>query len=377
MSRSAETEVAVIGGGIAGCATALFLRRRDIPVSVLERDRCGIRASGVNFGGVRHQGRDLREIPLSLRGREVWQNLPALIGIDGELMQTGHLRLARSAEDMQILERYRDEARPLGLELELLGRDALGRRFPWIGAMPVGGSFSPLDGHANPRLVAPAFAVAARAAGAEVREGTEVVAVERDGDAFRLALRGGPELRCRILVNAAGAWGNRIAAFFDEDVSMRAEVPQVMVTEPAPYRVGPVLGVIGGDLYLRQIPRGNVIFGGGEGVAGGADYLLSRPRPEIAARAASMAARIAPFVEKLSVIRMWTGVDGTTADGCPVVGPSGRVPGLLHAFAFCGHGFQLGPAAGLVLAELIADGRTATSIEGLSIARFQPRLGAA
>lgn len=377
MSRSAETEVAVIGGGIAGCATALFLRRRDIPVTVLERDRCGIRASGVNFGGVRHQGRDLREIPLSLRGREVWQNLPALIGIDGELMQTGHLRLARSAEDMQILERYRDEARPLGLELELLGRDALGRRFPWIGAMPVGGSFSPLDGHANPRLVAPAFAVAARAAGAEVREGTEVVAVERDGGAFRLALRGGPELRCRILVNAAGAWGNRIAAFFDEDVSMRAEVPQVMVTEPAPYRVGPVLGVIGGDLYLRQIPRGNVIFGGGEGVAGGADYLLSRPRPEIAARAASMAARIAPFVEKLSVIRMWTGVDGTTADGCPVVGPSGRVPGLLHAFAFCGHGFQLGPAAGLVLAELIADGRTATSIEGLSIARFQPRLGAA
>mgnify|MGYP001285066179 CR=1 FL=1 len=377
MSRSAETEVAVIGGGIAGCATALFLRRRDIPVTVLERDRCGIRASGVNFGGVRHQGRDLREIPLSLRGREVWQNLPALIGIDGELMQTGHLRLARSAEDMQILERYRDEARPLGLELELLGRDALGRRFPWIGAMPVGGSFSPLDGHANPRLVAPAFAVAARAAGAEVREGTEVVAVERDGDVFRLALRGGPELRCRILVNAAGAWGNRIAAFFDEDVSMRAEVPQVMVTEPAPYRVGPVLGVIGGDLYLRQIPRGNVIFGGGEGVAGGADYLLSRPRPEIAARAASMAARIAPFVEKLSVIRMWTGVDGTTADGCPVVGPSGRVPGLLHAFAFCGHGFQLGPAAGLVLAELIADGRTATSIEGLSIARFQPRLGAA
>lgn len=377
MSRSAETEVAVIGGGIAGCATALFLRRRDIPVTVLERDRCGIRASGVNFGGVRHQGRDLREIPLSLRGREVWQNLPALIGIDGELMQTGHLRLARSAEDMQILERYRDEARPLGLELELLGRDAFGRRFPWIGAMPVGGSFSPLDGHANPRLVAPAFAVAARAAGAEVREGTEVVAVERDGGAFRLALRGGPELRCRILVNAAGAWGNRIAAFFDEDVSMRAEVPQVMVTEPAPYRVGPVLGVIGGDLYLRQIPRGNVIFGGGEGVAGGADYLLSRPRPEIAARAASMAARIAPFVEKLSVIRMWTGVDGTTADGCPVVGPSGRVPGLLHAFAFCGHGFQLGPAAGLVLAELIADGRTATSIEGLSIARFQPRLGAA
>ncbi len=40
-------------------------------------------------------------------------------------------------------------------------------------------------------------------------------------------------------------------------------VPQVMVTEPAPYRFQPVLGVVGGDLYFRQIPRGNVIFGGG------------------------------------------------------------------------------------------------------------------
>ncbi len=371
MSRPAETEVAVIGGGIAGCATALFLRRRGIPVVVLERDRCGVRASGVKFGGVRHQGRDLRELPLSLRGREVWQNLAALIGIDGELMQTGHLRLARSAEDMQVLERYREAARPLGLELELLGRDALGRRFPWIGELPAGGSFCPLDGHANPRLVAPAFAAAARAAGAEIREGAEVATAERDGDVFRLALRGGPELRCRILVNAAGAWGNRIAGLFGERVEMRAEVPQVMVTEPAPYRIAPVLGVIGGDLYLRQIPRGNVIFGGGEGIAEGADHLLSRPRAEVAATAAAMAARIAPFVAKLSVIRMWTGVDGTTADGCPVVGPSDRVPGLLHAFAFCGHGFQLGPAAGLVLAELIADGRTTTPIDGLSIARFR------
>lgn len=374
MNEVVDTEVAIIGGGIVGCATALFLRRRNVPVVVLERDRCGTRASGVNFGGVRHQGRDLRELPLSLRGREIWESLPALIGTDGERMQTGHLRLARSAEHMDVLERYRDHAGALGLELELLGRSVLAERFPWIGELPLGGSYCAIDGHANPRLVAPAFAAAARAAGADLREGTEVADLQHDGSGFRLGLCRGPEVACRILVNAAGAWGDRIAARFGERVPMRPEAPQVMVTEPAPYRVAPVLGVIGGDLYLRQIPRGNVIFGGGEGRIDGADYRLSRPRPEVGMTAAAMAVRIVPFVGELAVIRMWTGVDGTTADGCPVVGPSSRVSGLFHAFGFCGHGFQLGPAAGLVLAELIADGKSATPTGGLAIERFRQDL---
>lgn len=370
MSRAEATGVAIVGGGIAGCATALFLRRRGVPVVVLERDRCGTRASGVNFGGVRHQGRDLRELPLSLRGREIWENLTTLIGNDGELSQTGHLRLARSTEDMGVLERYGADAAALGLSLELLGRSALAERFPWIGSLAVGGSFCAIDCQANPRVVAPAFAAAARAAGADIRENAEVTDVHRDANGFRLHMADGGELVCPVLVNAAGAWGNRIAARFGEGVPMRAEVPQVMVTEPAPYRVTPVLGVIGGDLYLRQIPRGNVIFGGGEGRTDGPDHLLSRPIPEVAKAAATMASKIVPFVARLAVIRMWTGVDGTTADGCPVVGPSGSVPGLFHAFGFCGHGFQLGPAAGLVLSELILDGRTPTEIGGLSIRRF-------
>jgi sarcosine oxidase subunit beta len=147
------------------------------------------------------------------------------------------------------------------------------------------------------------------------------------------------------------------------------EVPQVMVTEPAPYRFQPVLGVIGGDLYFRQIPRGNVIFGGGQGRAN-AGHTRSRPLPEISAQAAAEAARIVPEIRHLNIIRTWTGVDGDTEDGSPIVGPSATTPGLFHAFGFCGHGFQLGPGVGAVLAELIVDGRSDTDIHGLGIARF-------
>jgi sarcosine oxidase subunit beta len=115
-----------------------------------------------------------------------------------------------------------------------------------------------------------------------------------------------------------------------------------------------------------------VIFGGGEGRAN-AGHTRSRPLPEVAAKAAAQVCRIVPGVAGLNIIRSWTGVDGDTADGSPVIGPSTAVPGLFHAFGFCGHGFQLGPGVGAVLAELIVAGRSDTDIHGLGIARFLHR----
>ena len=56
MSRI-ETEIAVIGGGIVGCSTALHVALRGVPVVLLEKRQAGAAASGVNFGGVRRNGR--------------------------------------------------------------------------------------------------------------------------------------------------------------------------------------------------------------------------------------------------------------------------------------------------------------------------------
>lgn len=364
-----RTDVIVIGGGIAGSSTALHLRRRGIATVLLERDRVGMRASGVNFGGVRQQGRALAELPLARRSRAIWGRLNDLIGTDGEFTAGGHLRLARKEEDVETIRNWNEAAAEFGLTLELLGRNALAERFPWVGPSALAGSFCAEDGQANPRLVAPAFAHAAQRAGAELREGAEATEIEHSGEGFRVATRGGQEFRGRVLVNAAGAWAGSIAARFREAVPIRPEVPQVIVTEPAPYRIAPVLGVIGGDLYLRQVARGNVIFGGGEGRTN-ADWTLSRPLPAVALKTAGTAFGIVPHLRHLRIIRMWTGVDGDTPDGSPVIGPSRTTPNLFHAFGFCGHGFQLGVGAGAVLAELIADGCTTTPIDDLRIDRF-------
>ncbi len=367
-----RADALVLGGGIVGASTALHLRQRGLSVVLLERDRVGQRASGVNFGGVRQQGRALAELPLSRRARQIWGDLPRLIGIDGEFEVTGHLRLGRSDAEMAVIEEHCRAAAGYGLQIELLGRNALMARFSWLGGVIQGGSFAPDDGQANPRLVSPAFGEAARRAGANIREGIEIVAGRAEARGFRLVARDGSEFFAPRLFNCAGTWAGKVAAWFDEDVAIKPEIPQVMVTEPIAHRIGPVLGVVGGDLYLRQIPRGNVIFGGGEGAVS-EDWLRSRPKPAVARTTARTAVGIIPHLKGAAVIRIWTGVDGDTADGSPVVGPSRRHAGLFHAFGFCGHGFQLGPAVGAVLVDLAVDGRSDTDISGLGIERFLDR----
>lgn len=363
-------DAAIIGGGLVGCSTALHLRRRDVSVVLCERGRCGSQASGVNYGGVRRQGRDLNELPLSQRSRSIWSELETFLDTNCEFEVTGHLKLARSDAEMQELEIYAERAREFDLHLQLIDSTSLRKRFPWLGDAVVGGSFCPDDGHANPRLVAPAFARAAKAAGAEIREGVEVLEATHDGHMFELRLSDGVVLRVHRLINVAGAWGADISAWFGEPVPEEVMAPNMCVTDPIPYFMEPNLGVCGGDIYIRQICRGNVIFGGGVGVAD-RSQIMARPLNDITAQTVRLAVETVPRLAGAQVIRTWSGIEGVMPDGLPVIGPSETTPGLIHAFGFSGHGFQLGPGVGAVLSELALEGATATPINAFSISRFK------
>src|SRR5713226_7030840 len=169
-----QADVIVIGGGLMGTAAAFFLRRRGRSVILLERGWVGQQASGVNFGNVRRQGRFLPQLPLANRSRAIWGRLPELLGEDAEFLASGHIRVCFRAEEVGELEAHARDARDYGLDLELISHNALRIRFPLLSPDAVAGSYSPHDGHANPRLAAPAFARAARRAGAIVRENAEV-----------------------------------------------------------------------------------------------------------------------------------------------------------------------------------------------------------
>ena len=368
-SRNLSADVAIIGGGLVGCAAALALRRHQLSVALLEQGWCGAQASGVNHGGVRRQGRPAIQLPLAQRAHDIWRRLPELIGSDGEYLDTGHLKLARTETEMATLEAYNVEAAPFGLQLELLGRDALRRRYPVLSEKLAGASFCAQDGHANPRLVATGFALAARRQGAKIYEGEAVENASFDGMQFVLQTRSGLQLKSRYLLNCAGAWGAKIAAQFGEDVPEYSIYPNMVVTEPIAQLQLPNMGVVGGDIYARQVARGNVILGGGRGT-GALQMSANRPDSGSTFDAIRTACDFIPALANALVIRTWTGVEGAFDDNQPVIGPSLTTPGLWHAFGFCGGGFQLAPAVGEVLCDLVTSGATATPIAPFGIDRF-------
>jgi len=368
IADSIDADVAIIGGGIVGASAALFLRRAGLSVVLLERGLCGAAASGVNYGGVRTQGRAVAQLPLALRARALWARLPELIGIDGEYVQSGHLKLARSEGDLHKLEAYCREVREHGMDLHLQTGIAFRRAHPWLGDQAIAGSFCAEDGHANPRLVSPAFARAAQAAGARVIEHCEVTELAHTGNGFVVGNGRGLNVRSRWLLNCAGAWALKVAQHFGDSAPMTSIHPGMAVTEAVPRFMDVNIGVEGGGIYGRQTARGNCVMGGSRGAANGSLYAVPTARSigELCDRMATLF----PALEHAHVIRFWSGVEGSLPDHHPVIGMSPTTPQLVHAFGFCGAGFQIGPAVGEALAELIHRSRTSVSLDAFAIDRF-------
>ncbi|CAN5330760.1 FAD-dependent oxidoreductase [soil metagenome] len=359
----------VLGGGGAGCSAALHLVKRGLRVMLLERGLVGGQASGVNYGGVRQQGRHAAELPIARRSREMWGRMREIAGTDAEFTVTTHLKLARNGAEEAELVAYLDVARDYGLSLRMVGSNSIHQDYPWLSKSVVAGSLSPEDGSANPRLLAPALAHAARTAGAVICEGTRIVEFSHTGGLFMLRAEDGREFQAPLLLNVAGYWGGAVAEAFGETVPVKPMSPNMMVTEPLPYFITPNIGVVGGNVYLRQIPRGNVIIGGGHGECD-PSRPWSRALPEVSLQTQVHAVALVPELAGAHVIRCWSGIDGVTPDHLPVIGPSQTTAGLFHAFGFSGAGFQLGPAIGAIMTELMVDDATDVPLDAFRIDRF-------
>ena len=366
---STNFDVIVIGAGIVGASAALKLRAFGMSVCLLDSAACGSRSSGINYGGVRRQGRSIAQMPLTQRAHAIWGRLKEVIGVDGEYVRSGHLKLARSEADMASLTLYRERTAEFELGLELLSARQLRAVYPWLGERAVGGSLCPEDGHANPRLISPAFARAAANAGAQIMEHCAAQSVSHDGRYFHVKVASQPTpLLSKHLLNCAGAWANTVCEAFDEKVPMMNSHPLMVVTDPQPLFMNVSLGVEGGGVYVRQVSRGNVVLGGAKGYP--LDAARSRAGGDGISSVLKGTLELLPGLREAQVIRTWSGIEGCLPDREPVISFSSTTPGLVHGFGFAGAGFQIGPAVGEVLAEMIAQGQTSTPIEAFSIRRF-------
>ena len=124
-------------------------------------------------------------------------------------------------------------------------------------------------------------------------------------------------------------------------------------------------------MIFRQVERGNVIVGFYP--RGPADRVRNRAPVPPAKTLLGLGdmARVVPMLRGAQVIRVWSGIEGYLPDMLPVMGWSRTTKNLLHAFGFCGHGFQLSPGVGYTLAEMIDEGKPRIPIDAFSIDRLR------
>lgn len=357
----------VVGGGVIGCALAYYLARDGVAVTLVERGELNREASGTNAGSFHlqiaiHQltglevdslaHRLLPEIRLYVEGSRLWQELETELDGSLEMHATGGLMVAETDAELDLLHAKQRIEREAGLETHVLEGEELRSFAPFMAADLKGATYCPTEGHANPLLAAPLYALRASQAGAAIRTGAEVQAIEAQEHAGFIVRTGRGTIRASRVVNAAGAWTNEIAAMLGLEHPVRREGLHVNVTEPRERLLTPLVQHIGRRLTLKQAANNTFIIGGGWPALASGNGGRYRTVWESTAGNLAVAARVVPALADVRLLRTWSGALAFTDDLEPLVGASRRVPGYHTCMATTG--FTLGPLMARLLAETLA-----------------------
>ena len=375
--KAARCDALVIGGGITGLMTALYLAEEGVEVILAEAGDLGAQASGANAGSIHLQiqypefaaygegwarayAPALRLLMASL---DLWQELPARLGVDLDVSLAGGLVVARTPEQMRLIEaKARIEAEH-GVETAILGRADLRRIAPYLSDAAIGGGFCAREGKASPLRALPAIAAAAVRAGATIRRATAVTGLEAVPGGY-LARIPGEEIRARRVVNAGGAAAAGIAAMLGLRIEIEGFPLQVTVTEPAAPLIPHLVYSAAGKLSLKQLANGGLVVGGGWPArvrAGGS--LATDPR-SLAGNMA-MAAGVVPAMAGARALRSWTAWVNGTPDWRPIIGEAPGHPGFFLAL-FPWVGFSAGPITARLVADLVLGRRPRLPLAGVS-----------
>jgi sarcosine oxidase, subunit beta len=369
-----STDVLVVGGGIAGTAMAYYLARGGADVVLVERAELNREASGTNAGSFHlqlaiHQlsgqgttadrDRLLTDARASLVAFDVWRDLARELDGPLDVHLTGGWMVAETDDQVQILREKHELEQAAGIETEVVTGDALRARAPYFAEHLRGASYCPIEGHANPLLVAPTFALRAVEHGAVIRTQAAVLGIDTDGAAprrFAVRTSAGP-ITANRLVDCAGAWSGELAAMVGLRLPVRLEALHVNVTEPRPTLLVPMVQHIGRRLTLKQTEAHTFLIGGGWPSALAPPPARGATRWASAAGNAAVAVDVVPALADVRVVRTWSGTIVFTDDFSPVVGESTLVPGF-HA-CVSSTGFTFGPVFARQLAEqMLAPGST-------------------
>lgn len=366
------TDVVVIGGGIVGCAAAYELAAAGAgEVLLVERaDAVGTGSTGACAGGFRHQFTTEVNVRLSQASVPMILGFSQAHGLPVDVSQDGYLFVVRDASAWAGFLEGVTHQRRLGVEVEVLSPEEAGAMVPGLALDGVvGATFGPRDGIADPSGLTQGYATIARRAGARIELGTRVTGILTVGGAVRGVRTTAGEVRARAVVLAAGAWSGALAATAGLDLPI-VPVPRIVAT------TGPFPGVPQRRTLVIDMPSTFYFHREADGVLmgmGGADEVTFDTRVDgrfVTDELLPRAVEVFPPIIEAPIRSRWAGLYEMTPDHHPVIGPA-PIEGLFIAAGFSGHGFQQGPIAGRLIAELVVQGSArSVDIGALAFDRF-------
>lgn len=351
INDSEPYDAAVVGAGIMGATTALFLARGGMRCALIDAGGVCREASGVNAGTLTLHMTRAALIPYAMRGWEMWKNAPNWLGSDPGVTMTDGLSLAFTAQEAALLEEGVEARRAQGAPIEIVTASRAREIEPGLTDKVRLVAHCPMDGHVTANLTGMAYRRALTEAGVRLYENAPVTGIEADNGGFRLTMAGVAP-RARRLVLASGVWLEEMLAWFGSRIRIKALVNQLIVTERLRPVMRSVLGIASGFLSLKQFANGTVLIGGGWQGKGDRVRRVTEIVPDNLIGNLRLARYAVPALAETRIVRSWLGFEAETDDALPIVGPLSGIPeayviGCVHS------GYTSGPYFGRLLAQTI------------------------
>jgi sarcosine oxidase, subunit beta len=367
-----RAEAVVVGGGVMGASSAYHLAERGMTdVVLLEREPfLGAMSTGQCAGGVRHQFASEINVRLSQQSIAMLEQFPEEMDQEIGLRFDGYLILLSSDESVSAFREAVQMQHGLGVNTRWLDKSDAARMVPLLDLHGVvAATFYERDGLCDPSSVVQGYAAAARRKGVLVATEAGATNVERRAGSFLVHTPKGA-VETPVLVNACGAWAPEVGRMVGVEIPIQPIRRQMTVTTPLPEVPSDFPFTIFFDESLYFHREGAGILTGQSNRDETPGYKLDVDTEWETVHFEHAMARF-PLLENAGVLSRWAGLYEVTPDAQAIFGRVPTVEGFYIMAGFSGHGFMHGPAAGLLMAEEVLDGKAHTiDIEPFRYERF-------
>lgn len=368
-----QTQIVVIGGGVMGASAAYHLALKGCKdVVLLEKEAFfGQGATGRCAGGIRYQFSTEINIRLSQLSLPMLERFEAETGQAIDLRWPGYLFLLTREADVQKFRSNVALQHRLGVQTEWLTGDEIRQRVPQLAADDVlAGTYHSKDGLADPNGVVAGYISAGRRLGVQAFTDTAVTDIEIGNGRITAVHTNHGRIACEVVVNAAGPWSAIISDMARIPLPVTPIRRQMLTTTPLPQIPAdfPFIIDFAQSLYFHREGEGLLTGMSNPAQPPGFDQSIDEDWELVHMEAA---VERLPLLARAGRLSAWAGLYEVTPDAHPIFGPVPNLEGYYLVTGFSGHGFMHGPAAGLLLSEIILEGRaTSLDISMLDYGRF-------